>query len=63
VSREERIVSKLEGAYDFLEFVNDNYPDVISEWKNKSGLGNPNPNTTDADINNPEPPGDAYTSG
>ena len=35
MSREDRIVSKLQGSYDFLEFVNDNYPHVISEWKSR----------------------------
>jgi hypothetical protein len=39
MSREDRIVSKLEGAYDFIEYVNDNFPHVLIEWKNRVGAG------------------------
>ncbi len=34
MSLDERIISKLEGAYD--EYVNDNFPHVLIEWKNKT---------------------------
>ena len=51
MSREERIISKLEGTYDFIEFVNDNYRHILDEWNNSRGL-NQSP-TADADVNNP----------
>ena len=47
MSREDRIVSKLE----FIEYVYENYPNIVKEWKNKSGFGNqPNTNTDEQPI-------------
>lgn len=51
VSREERIISKLQGAYDFIEYVNDKYPNVLDAWNSSRGL-NQSP-TADAVVNNP----------
>jgi hypothetical protein len=36
MSREDRIVSKLEGACSLIEFLNREYPDVLTIWKNKN---------------------------
>jgi len=51
MSREDRIISKLEGAYDFIEYVNDNYPHVLIEWKDKIAGVDETP--ANADVNNP----------
>jgi hypothetical protein len=34
MSREDRIVSKLEGACDLMEFLHTQYPDILKEWSN-----------------------------
>jgi hypothetical protein len=57
MSREQRIISKLEGTYDFIEFVNNNYRHILDEWNNSRGLSK-SP-TADADVNNPGE-GNAY---
>jgi hypothetical protein len=49
MSREERIISKLEGACSLIEFLNLEYPDVLNKWKNKSaGLAAHTQQSTDA---------------
>jgi hypothetical protein len=50
--REDRIISKLEGAYDFIEFVNDNYPNVLSEWKNKNAVVTSHSSRTSSETGN-----------
>ena len=53
----DKIASKLQDHYDILDFLCENYPQVLIEWKNSRGL-NQSP-TADADVNNPGE-GDAY---
>ena len=45
MSREDRIIPKLE----FIEYVYENYPNILTEWNNSRGL-NQSP-TADADTN------------
>lgn len=50
----DKIASKLEEHYDILDFLNNNYPSILKEWKSGIGPGTTEPNTNstdDADTN------------
>lgn len=35
MSKTEKIVSKLESHYSILEFLRENHPQILEQWKNK----------------------------
>ena len=55
MSREDRIISKLE----FVEYIVQNYPNILTEWKNKSAGVDETP-ADDADIITRGPTRDDY---